>query len=160
MYLQSVLPSSFFLWCQHTWIGQYEAETLWAFALLETFHLMALTVLLGTLLVVDLRVLGLGMIRQPAVQLAKELMPFTLCALATIIATGVPMFMYEAVRLSTSSAFSLKMVLLLMSIIIHFGTHKKQTISTGNEGTTLRMLSACASLLCWLGVALAGRAIA
>src|SRR5579871_4783521 len=92
MHLAKFLPSDFFQWCQHTWIGRFEAESLWAFAIIETIHILGLTVLLGTLLVVDLRLLGLGMRRQSVPELSKELAPLTLGALVLMIFTGVPLF--------------------------------------------------------------------
>lgn len=160
MHLVNFLPPDFFRWCQRTWIGRYEAESLWAFAIIETIHILGLTVLLGTLLVMDLRLLGLGMQRQSVRELSGELAPLTLGALVVMIFTGVPLFLYEAVRLSTSGPFFYKMIFLLLAIIVHFTIHRKATgTAIGSEGS-FGKLSACLSLMCWLGVALAGRGIA
>ena len=58
--------------------------------------------------------------RQSASELSKELAPLTLGALVLMVCTGVPLFLYEAVRLSTSGPFFVKMVFLSLAIIVHF----------------------------------------
>jgi hypothetical protein len=160
MHLASFIPPGFFRWCQHTWIGRFEAESLWAFAIIETVHILGLTVLLGTLLVVDLRLLGIAMRKQSVPELSRELAPLTLGALVVMICTGVPLFLYEAVRLSTSSPFFFKMIFLSLAIIVHFTIHRKATATSIHTGDQFGKMSACLSLICWLGVALAGRGIA
>jgi len=160
MHLLNFLPATFFRWCQHTWIARYQADSLWAFAIIETVHILGLTVLLGTLLAMDLRLLGLSMRRYSTVQVAKELTPLTLGALGVMVLTGIPMFMYQAIRYSTSTPFFIKMVFLLSAISLHFTIHRKAILRDVNEDTRLGKVSACLSLMCWLGVAFAGRAIA
>jgi hypothetical protein len=121
---------------------------------------MALGMLIGTLVIVDLRLLGFGMRRQTVSQLAGSLGPWTLLGVASMIITGVPLFISEAVKLSASSPFFYKMIFLTCAVTLHFTLHRKVTASTASEGSGLGKLAACLSLMCWLGVALAGRAIA
>lgn len=132
------------------------------FAIDETFHIMALGMLIGTLVIVDLRLLGLGMRRQSVSQLAGYLAPWTLLGVGLMVFTGVPLFMSEAVRLGKSSPFLFKMIFLLCAVTLHFTLHRKAIASSAStsQGSALGKLAACLSLLCWLGVALAGRAIA
>jgi hypothetical protein len=68
--------------------------------------------------------------------------------------------MSEAVKLSNSSPFFYKMIFLCCAVILHFTLHRKAISSGTTRGSGLGKLAACLSLLCWLGVALAGRAIA
>ena len=121
---------------------------------------MALGMLIGTLVIVDLRLLGFGMRRQTVPQLVRFLGPWTLLGVASMVITGVPLFMSEAVKLSASSPFFYKMIFLICAVTLHFTLHRKVTASTASEGSGLGKLAACLSLMCWLGVALAGRAIA
>jgi hypothetical protein len=151
------LPASFFQWCMNAHVSKAINESLWLFAVIETVHIVALTVLLGTMLVVDLRLLGIGMHRQSAPELAREVGPWTVSAIAAIVFTGVPMFASQAVRYSHSVPFLYKIVLLLTAIALHFTLHRKATQS---EAARLGKLAAGLSLACWFGVALAGRAIA
>jgi hypothetical protein len=126
----------------------------------ETFHIMALGMLIGTLLIVDLRLLGFGMRRQSVAQVARTLAPWTLLSVALMIITGVLLFMSEAVRLSKSSPFLFKMIFLFCAVTLHFTLHRKAIASSTGQASGLGRLAATLSLMCWLGVALAGRAIA
>src|SRR5580700_8351695 len=146
--------------CEYSWPGSWFKHAQWFFAIDETFHIMALGMLIGTLVIVDLRLLGFGMRRQSVSQLAGFLGPWTLLGVACMIVTGVPLFMSEAVKLSGSSPFFYKMIFLACAVTLHFTLHRKVTASTASEGSGLGKLAACLSLMCWLGVALAGRAIA
>ena len=56
MLSDSFLP--FFEWCGKTWLGTTVRDTVWAFPVIETFHLLALAILLGTVLIVNLSAIG------------------------------------------------------------------------------------------------------
>lgn len=150
----------FFLWCENTWFARWIKGARWVFPVTETVHIIGLAVLLGTILVVDLRLLGWGMRRQSPEELAKDLAPWTLGGLLVMVCTGVPMFMSEAVRLYSSAPFFYKMGLLALALLTHFTIHRKATRAGGTEGSWRGKLTACFSLFCWLGVAFAGRVIA
>lgn len=154
------IPDWFFALCESSWPGSWFKHSQWMFAIDETFHIMALGMLIGTLVIVDLRLLGLGMRRQSVSQLAGYLAPWTLLGVALMIFTGIPLFMSEAVRLGKSSPFLVKMIFLLCAVTLHFTLHRKAIASSTSHGSGLGKLAACLSLVCWLGVALAGRAIA
>jgi len=140
--------------------GSWFKNARWFFAVDETFHIMALGMLIGTLVIVDLRLLGLGMRRQSVAELAGYLAPWTLLGVALMIVTGVPLFMSEAVKLSRSSPFFYKMIFLFCAVTLHFTLHRKAITSSTRQDSRLGKLAASLSLICWLGVALAGRAIA
>jgi len=158
--MDQLLPRAFFDWCHDSPIGEWINNSTWAFAIIETFHIMALTVLLGTIIVMDLRLLGIRARRLTVESLAKELRPYTLAALVLLVATGVPMFMSQAIKYSQSVTFFVKMVLLAMTVGFHFTVYTKVTMADANEGTWFGRLAASVSLACWVGVALAGRGIA
>ena len=155
-----ILPDWFFALCESSWPGSWFKHSQWMFAIDETFHIMALGMLIGTLVIVDLRLLGFGMRRQSVAQVARYLAPWTLLGVALMIITGVPLFMSEAIRLGKSSPFLFKMIFLSCAVILHFTLHRKAIASSQGQGSGLGRLAATLSLMCWLGVALAGRAIA
>jgi hypothetical protein len=155
-----ILPGWFFYQCENTLPGSWFKHAQWFFAVDETIHIMALGMLIGTLVIVDLRLLGFGMRRQTVQQLADYLAPWTLLGVALMITTGVPLFMSEAVKLSRSSPFFYKMVFLICAVTLHFTLHRKATAAGATQGSGFGKLAASLSLICWLGVALAGRAIA
>src|SRR5258708_24891806 len=64
----------------------------WSFPLLEIIHIASFAVSVGTIAVVDLRLLGLGMRRQSSAQLLKDTAPWTLVALAIVLMTAPMIF--------------------------------------------------------------------
>jgi hypothetical protein len=150
-----LLPASFFHWSVTTPLARWVNKSLWGFAILETFHIIGLTVLLGTVFVANLSVLRFGT-RQSTSELARELAPWMVAGLVLMIGSGVPMFMSSAVGYSSSIPFFIKMTLLVSAIVLQVAMYKIPSLS---ERATFGKLAACLSLVCWFGVAYAGRAI-
>jgi hypothetical protein len=150
-----ILPESFFRWCSSTWIGKYIAHSVWTMPILETFHIMGLVVLLGAAFVLNLTVLGVG-IRVPGSTLARQLFPWALGGLLLAITTGIPMFLSAASLYGHSGPFAIKMALLISAIALQVSIHNVR----GLYGSTMGRAAACLSLICWFGIAYAGRAIA
>jgi len=105
-------------------------------------------------------VAGSGLRLTPVPQIARELEPWTLCALGVTVVTGACLFLSEAVRLSISEPFFYKMILFTLAILIHFTIHWKASMRGESQGAWFGKIAACLSLCSWLGVAMAGRAIA
>jgi hypothetical protein len=120
---------------------------------------MALAVLLGTLIMVDLRLLGFGLIRQSPSYLSQLMAPWTYGSLAVMVITGVSLFVAEANRLSQSGPFAFKMLLLILAVGTHFTVRAHVTRDGATLGSRLPKVVACLSIVFWFGVALAGRAI-
>jgi hypothetical protein len=160
MRFSSFVPVAFFDWCEQTLVGHWLRTSTWGFATIETVHIIGLALVLGTTLVIDLRLLGYGLRRQPVTQIARELAPWTYTALVFTMVSGSCLFLAEAFRLGKSQPFFLKMIFFASAILIHFTIHWKATSPGARDGAWWGKLAACLSLICWLGVALSGRAIA
>jgi hypothetical protein len=130
----------------------------WAFPVVESLHFIGFAFLIGTIAIVDLRLLGLAMRRQPASQLDAELAPWTLAGLAMMLITGPLMFSADAVRYYVNPSFRIKMACLVTAIVFNFTLHRMAARSEkpGFAG----MLAACVSLVLWTSVLGAGRMIA
>jgi hypothetical protein len=150
-----ILPHSFFEWCAATPIGKFIAASVWTMPILETFHIMGLVFLLGAAFTLNLTVLGVG-VRVPNERLARQLFPWALGGLLIAIVTGIPMFMSAAPLYGNSGPFALKMSLLVSAIVLQITVHKVK----GMYGSTRGRIIACVTLVCWFGIAYAGRAIA
>ncbi len=151
-----VFPRAFFNWCVATSLGRSVASSTWSFPILETFHIMGLTLVLGAVFVLNLTVLGVG-VRAPGDILAKQMLPWGLAGLLISVGTGVPMFMSAATSYSINGPFAVKMILLIGAIAVQVAIH---LVPGSYRGSRTGRLAACVSLLCWFGVAYAGRAIA
>ena len=105
---------------------------MWLFALTEAVHLLALAVVGCAVLIVDMRILGLGLTRQPVAQVAKEIRPWLIVSLAGMAATGFVMFMsLAASKYYLHAAFWTKMWLLGAALTLTFTV--RQWIVAGDE---------------------------
>jgi hypothetical protein len=109
---------------------------------------------------VDLRLLGLGVRRQTASQIAEELAPWTLGALVLAMGTGVLLFSYDPLKFYANRAFPYKVALLVAAVAFHYTRHSKVTRAGGaNVKPMSEQLAAAMSLALWLAVTVAGLAI-
>jgi hypothetical protein len=143
---------SFFQWCDSSWLGTTIRNSQFLFPVIEMFHLFALTILLGTTLILSLRLLGVMFPQQAFPELARSLMPWNLWSLAVMLFTGFLLFTSEAVKCYGNDSFRAKMVLLFTALLFRFALYPKLTQSWGK-------LAAGLSLVLWFSVGLAGRAI-
>ena len=130
----------------------------WAFPIVESLHFMGLALSIGTIAIVDLRLLGLGMRRQTASQLARDLDPWTRAGFAVMLITGPLMFSADAVVYHNNPAFQFKMTCLLLALLFHFTIHRKVTRS--DVSPTAARLAGGLSLALWTAVVGGGRMIA
>src|SRR5215469_4649812 len=92
----SLLP--YFQWCYQTAIGEGIRDSTWLFPVIEAFHLVGLGLTIGAVLIVDLRLLGFGLSRQPVSALAAAVEPWLLGSLALMFASGGTLFLAEAIK--------------------------------------------------------------
>ena len=130
----------------------------WAFPIVESLHFMGLALSIGTIAIVDLRLLGIGMRRQTASQLAADLDPWTRSGFAVMLITGPLMFSADAVAYHNNPAFQFKMTCLLLALLFHFTIHRKVTRS--DVSPTAARLAGGLSLALWTAVVGGGRMIA
>jgi hypothetical protein len=81
----------FFEWCETVWLGRVVVGSLWLFPVIEAVHLLALSMLGGAVLIVDLRMLGLGLTNRRVEELWRDARPWMIGALVMMVATGVPL---------------------------------------------------------------------
>ena len=156
--LASLLPA--FEWLQHTYVGETIRHSSTLIALVEIVHLIGLAMLLGTILMVDLTMLGLGIGQQPISRIAQELNRWTMAGLAIMLASGPFILASEAVKCYKTPAFWIKMALLAVAIIFHFTIHRKTVRAEPPAERSRAELVAILSLALWFSVALAGKGIA
>jgi hypothetical protein len=130
----------------------------WLFPVLQSVHILGLTVLVGTIALVDFRLLGVGMRRLSLTQTVSMLAPWTSAGLLTVFVTGPILFWSDMPRYIQNPAFVLKMVLLAVALAAHFTLHRS-VVQVSDIKLRQRVIAAL-SLLLWSSVVLAGRAIA
>src|SRR5271168_1108139 len=124
----------------------------------QSCHLMGLTILLTTVLLLNLRLAGLGARDYGLSWLARQVKPWTLGAFAIMILSGALMFLATPGKYVDSSPFRLKMLLLCLALLFHFGVLRRFTAAdAAARPRALNVIVACLSLTLWFGVGWAGR---
>jgi hypothetical protein len=148
----------FFQWCYQTEIGETIRNSTWLFPVIETFHLLGLGLTAGAVLIVDLRLLGVGLSRAPVAQIATAARPWLLGGLILLFASGIPLFLSESIKCLYNYAFWVKMISLLLVLIFTF-TFRRRVTQSGitADRPLVGRLTALISLTLWFGVAGGGR---
>lgn len=124
----------------------------------EVAHVMGLVAFLAALLLVDLRLLGLGLTRQAVAEVARAAAPLFRGGLALTLATGTILFLSGPVRYVENAAFPPKMAVLLAALLVQLLVVGRVARLPAPSSALARSAGA-ASLLLWFGVGLCGRAI-
>jgi hypothetical protein len=148
----------FFEWCEATRVGAAIRDSLWLFPVIEAFHLVAFALIGGMILIVDLRLLGVGDRSAPAAQLARSVQPWLLGGLAVMIPSGILLFLSESIKCYYSFPFWVKMWSLLLALTFMF-TLRRRVIAAdpASLAPAWRKSAGALSLLLWGGVAWGGR---
>jgi hypothetical protein len=134
-------------------------NTEWAFPLAECFHIGGFAVCVGTIALVDFRMLGLGLRKESAAQLVRYTEPWTLFALAFILFSGAALFVSQTFVYIPNWVFQAKMITLVIAIIYNFTVHRK-VASSPTSSPGLSKLVAAVSLILWAGIVFGGIFIA
>jgi len=151
----------FFDWIEHTGHGTMIRDSIWQFAAIEAVHLLALAVIGGAVLIVDLRLLGWTLRRQPVKQIARDAEPFLIGSLFTMLLTGyLLMASLAASKYYVNYAFQLKMLFLLLAIVFTFTVRRWLIYKDDADiNPALAKIVAVVSVLLWSGVGIMGRGI-
>jgi hypothetical protein len=135
------------------------------FPLIETAHVLSTVLIAGTIVVVDLRLLGVLFRDIAPSRIARALLPYSWMGFGLMAVTGLPLFSAEAAKLYGNPAFRLKLLLLALAGVNAWLFH--QTAGRGmNDWDPQRVPSlparafAGVSVVLWAGVIVAGRLIA
>ena len=152
-------------WLENTPLALYIGESSYLFPLLETAHVMGLALVLGTIAIVDLRLLDVASRNRPVRALIAETLPYTWFGFAVALITGVLMFISQATTYYENVPFRIKLVLLALAganmIAFHFLTLR--TLDSWSEGVRTPRSARVAggsSIALWIAIVFAGRWIA
>src|SRR5262249_9654657 len=132
--------------------------SLWLFPVIEATHLLGLGLTAGVVLIVNLRLLGVGLSKQPAAQVYAAAEPWLIGGVIVMFASGIPLFLSESIKCYYSFAFWVKMTSLLLVLIFTFTFYRRVTrMDLTSDRTRLARWTAIISLVLWFGVAWGGR---
>ena len=147
----------FFEWCEGTVLGQAVRQSLWAFPAIEAVHLLGLCMLGGSLLIVDLRMLGVGLTRQGIAELAGKARPWLIGSVCLLGASGLLLFLSEAIKCYYNTSFWVKMSTLPLALAFTFVVRGRLTRDDALVTSWRSRLVGSASIVLWFIVAAAGR---
>lgn len=151
-------------WLDQTAVGAAVRESLWLFPAIETLHLLGMAALVGTVAVLDFRLLGWAMRQERVSALVRKLLPWAWAGFAVQVVTGGLLFSSEAVKVYSNPAFRLKMLLIFLAGIHAFIFHwiVYRDVANWDDSALLPLkakVSGFASILLWVGIVAAGRFI-
>jgi|SRR5581483_10643992 len=120
------------------------------FPILECIHILGFAVTVGTIALVDFRLLGFGLRRQDPGELSKMLAPWTLVGLLSLLLSGPMLFSSDPDMYYLNRSFQIKMVLLALAIVFHYTVRRK--LLRGQLSPALGKPVACISMALWVGV--------
>ena len=152
------MPTTFFQWLTTSPWAKAMNGPEWAFPVVQSFHFIGFALSIGTIAIVDLRLLGLGMRRQKPEELAHDLEPWTRIGIAVMLITGPLMFSADAVTYHYNPSFQFKMVCLMLALLFHFTIHRRAV--RADVPPAAAKLAGALSLILWTSVVAGGRMIA
>jgi len=147
----------YFQWLEQFWLGRFIVDSNWLFPVIESVHLIALAVLGGTVMIVDLRLLGLGLKHRAVNEIAREARPWMILAVVVMISTGLPLFLSEPIKCYYSPAFWVKMWTLALALLYTFTVRARVTQAARVQNTARQFVVGALSIALWFTVAAAGR---
>jgi hypothetical protein len=132
----------------------------WPFPLLEILHIAGLVLVFGTVLIVDLRLLGLVLRREPGWQVSGDLMRWAWPGFGVQVLTGPLLFIANARKFYDSPFFRSKIVLLVFAVVFHFLVVRRVSASVDAGASPPRArLAGGFSLALWAAVIVSGLSI-
>ena len=137
----------------------------WFFSTVDTVHTLGIILVAGTIMLLDLRLLGLALRSVPVAQVVARIVPSTLGGFGLMVVSGSLLFSTEAVKMYHSPAFRIKMLLLalagLNALIFHRTIYRDVAHWDPASVVPARArLAGLLSLAFWIAIIAAGRAIA
>jgi len=145
--------------------GTMIRESDYAYSIIESVHVLAITLVVGTIAILDLRMLGAILRPVPVTLIARAVLPLTWLGFAVSFLSGFLLFWAEAAKMYSNPSFRVKLILLalvgLNPLIFHTTVYRRVHEWESQHVTPWRARAAAiASLTLWGGIIVAGRAIA
>jgi hypothetical protein len=137
----------------------------WFFPTFDTIHTLGIVLVAGTIMLVDLRLLGLTLRNESVAGVVQRIVPWTLRGFALMFVTGALLFCSEAVKMYHSPAFRIKLLLLALAgvnaLVFHVTVYRGASKWDPAAPAPLRArMAGLLSLVFWISIIAAGRAIA
>ena len=126
----------------------------WLFAAMECTHIAALALSIGTIAIVDMSLLGMGIKGRSPAQLLRATETWTVAGLILVITAGLALFSSDPLRYYYSPTFRWKMWIMLAGIVFNYTIHRK--VALANSSPAISKAAGAVSLALWLSVIFCG----
>jgi hypothetical protein len=155
----------FLQWLYDTQFSGMMRESLWAEPIVESIHVLTLTLFLGFAVMLDMRLLGVMMKRRRMSEVLAQFNPWLFAGFAIMIITGVLLFCGDPISFWSTTFFKVKMVMLVLAglnVLIFNATIGRKVAQWDLDPKTpgQAKVAAIVSLLLWVLIIAAGRGIA
>jgi hypothetical protein len=139
-------------------------ESAWAFPIAESVHVVAISLVVGFIAIVDLRLLGLASVEHALTKLTHDILPWTWGAFGLVVLSGVAMFVSQPALYFENTAFRIKALVLLLAgcnmLYFHLVTFRDIDNWDKSKSTPLAAkFAGGASLTFWVAIILLGRQV-
>lgn len=132
--------------------------------IIQTVHILAISAIMGSIVLIDLRLLGWALRGQSVAELRRRLMPWTWWALPVLLLSGLPFVLARPQKYELNPVFKIKIVLLMFAVAVTVAfdvlASRDQEYWERSGGRMTARVIAVTSLILWVGVVFAGRWIA
>lgn len=147
---------------ENTELGTAIRESVWLFPTLETLHVLAIVLVVGTILMIDLRLLNIASRERSVTEIASEVLPWTWVSFVVAVISGTLLFISSAERYFENIPFRVKMLLLLCAgvnmAVFHLITYRGVRHWDSGAPTPLgARIAGGLSLVIWVSVVTFGR---
>lgn len=132
--------------------------TEWAFPAAEIFHILGFALLIGTIMLVDLRLLGLGMKKETSASLVQSTGPWTLLGLMVVLISGPLIFSSDPGLYVYNQVFRIKITMLVIAILYNWTLHRRVALKP--DPGSFGVVVGAVSMLMWASLIFDGIFIA
>jgi hypothetical protein len=153
---------SLFQWLNDSAVSVWLRESEWPFPIIETIHILGLGLSVGTIMWVDLRLMGLVTKRHRVSEIVGPLEPWAMAGFAVMFVSGLLLFISEPMKCFTTLSFQLKAIMLVLAGVNVWYFHAKvyPGVAAWDEAVIAprpaRMVG-IVSMVLWFGIIIAGR---
>jgi hypothetical protein len=146
-------------WIETTWLDAAIRSSVAGIRIAEIVHLLGLAMFGGTVFVLNLSLFGFGLPRLSLARIAGELLPWTVAGFLIMACSGSVLFLSSPEKFYLNPALRVKLAILIPALAFQFTLHRKIAFADPPAAPGKATLAACLSLVLWIGVGFAGKAI-
>ena len=150
-------------WLMETWVSAGIRESIWLYPMLHWAHILSNTLMFGTIIFVDLRLVGIGFSRRRVSDVAEQLLPWTWVGWTLMFLSGALIFTSDPVRYYGSFFMRIKMILMFLAginaLIFHYTVYRDVALWDNGRPPILARMSGMISLVSWVSIVIVGRAV-